>query len=67
MPDYFERVARRMSRSVAAGTFNSYDTILRRLHEHFKTEAALRAYIAGCEAEVARIDPGADFHFLDDS
>lgn len=55
MLTYHEKVARAMKASVAAGTFNSYETILAALETKFPTEEGLRAYVKTMEAEAVRV------------
>jgi len=49
---YHERVARVMKASLAAGSLNSYATILARLKEKFPNETELRARTKGLEDQV---------------
>jgi hypothetical protein len=63
-PDIYERVARTLANSLSVGPYASYDFILKRLREHFPTEAALRDYISECESKIHRFDPS--FKFIHD-
>ena len=64
--DYFERVARVMKATHSAGSLNSYEAILTALHQHFKTEAELRAHIAEMEVTARKLGAPADWRFVDE-